>query len=138
MKLGTKLTQFMSILVVYVSFIGLFMHAEEPAVNFDELLETTSYAVLLKELIGLSDTIGLLRCRRMPKDERRFVEDSVLGKVIRVQDLFERTDFVCMSEDDAEYLLYWILLAKKEVLPELLEKHVSSLAHIFAEHAQRF
>ena len=106
------------------------MRAEDQSVKFDELLEKTSYAILLKELISLSDTIGLLHCR-MPKDERRFVEDSILGKAVRVQDLFERTDLACLPEDDVEYLLYWISLAKGEVLPQLLSKYIADLERVF-------
>lgn len=121
----------MRFMLLYMTIVGLCVRAEDRAVNFDELLEKTSYAVLLKELIGLSDTIGLLRCR-MQKDERRFVEDSILGKAVRVQDLFERTDFACVSEDDIEYLFYWISLARSEVLPQLLSKYIADLESVFS------
>ena len=114
------------IAAMYIAVIGWHIRAEDQTVNFNELLEKTSYAVLLKELISLSDTIGLLRCR-MQKDERRFVEDSILGKAVRVQDLFERTDLADASEDDIEYLFYWISLAKGEALPELLTKYITDL-----------
>lgn len=118
-------------MVLHVAATAFYVCAEDKGINFDDLLETTSYAVLLKELISLSDTIGLLRCR-MQKDERRFVEDSILGKAVRVQDLFERTDFACASEDDIEYLYYWISLAKGEVLPQLLSKYIADLEQVFS------
>jgi hypothetical protein len=118
-------------MVLHALIIGFCARADDQSVNFDDLLEKTSYAVLLKELISLSDSIGLLRCR-MQKDERRFVEDSILGKAVRVQDLFQRTDLACASEDDIEYLYYWISLAKGEVLPQLLSKYIADLEQVFS------
>lgn len=130
MKDATRVKRYVRIVLLHMWVIGWHARAEEQPVNFDELLEKTSYAVLLKELISLSDTIGLLHCR-MQKDERRFVEDSILGKVVRVQDLFGRTDLAHLPEDDVEYLLYWISLAKGEVLPQLLSRHIADLERVF-------
>ena len=109
---------------------GCIAQMQEHQINFDAFLEKTSYAVLLKELIGLTDTIGLLRCR-MPKDERRFVEDSILGKTVRVRELFKHTDLTLSHEDDIKYLSYWIALAKEEALPELLAKYITDLERVF-------
>lgn len=131
MKGIVVLRKYMCMTVLHTFFIGCSVRAEEQTVNFDDLLDKSSYAVLLKELISLSDSIGLLRCR-MQKDERRFVEDSILGKAVRVQDLFERTDLACASEDDIEYLYYWISLAKGEVLPQLLSKYITDLEQVFS------
>lgn len=131
MKGSVVLRFYMRLVLLHMSIIGLYVCADDQKPNFDELLDKTSYAVLLKELISLSDTIGLLRCR-MQKDERRFVEDSILGKAVRVQDLFERTDLACASEDDIEYLFYWISLAKGETLPQLLSKYIVGIEQVFS------
>lgn len=111
-------------------FIMCSICARAQKIDFDELLEKTAYAVLLKELISLSDTIGLLHCR-MPKDERRFVEDSILGKVVRVQHVFDQVDMQKLSEDEREYVYYWVKLAQAETLPGLLHRQVTRLEQVF-------
>jgi hypothetical protein len=113
-----------------ISFFLFFTSQLVGTIDFDAWLDRTSYAFLLKELIALSDTIGLLHCR-LDKDERRFVEDSILGKVVRVQELVKHTDLQGVSQDDLAYLHYWISLAKGESLPELLHKQVNSLEQLF-------
>lgn len=123
-------------IVLWLAGILLFLYIPSVLTNrvdIDIFLDKTSYALLLKELIGLSDTIGLLRCR-LDKDERRFIEDSILGKVVRIQDILQNVDLKDALQDDLTYLHYWIALAKKEALSELLYKQLLNLEELFVQN----
>lgn len=111
-----------------------FTYLNVRAVDFDELLEKTSYAQLLKELICMTDTIGLLH-HRMDSDERRFIEDSILGKIVRISRLLCQVDKtkVCV---DADYLNYWLELAKSAQIPQLLVDEITILEEKFQSFFQ--
>jgi hypothetical protein len=98
-------------------------------INFDELLEKTTDAQLLKELICMTDTIGLLH-HRMDADERRFIEDSILGKIVRISRLLCQVDKAktCV---DVDYLNYWLELAKSAHIPQLLVDEITILEEKF-------
>lgn len=118
------------ILFSLVSSLVMFVHTE---VNFDELLERTSYAQLLKELICMTDAIGLLK-HQMDKDERRFIEDSILGKTVRVIRLLCDIDTDHVPMEDVNYLYYWLELAKHEELPTELFDEMHALEQKVIEH----
>lgn len=103
-------------------------------VDFDELLEKTSYAQLLKELICMTDTIGLLH-HRMDADERRFIEDSILGKMVRISRLLCQVDKAKLCVD-VDYLSYWLELAKSATIPQLLMDEIVLLEEKFKHYFQ--
>ena len=109
------------------------MSAHTLEVNFDELLERTSYAQLLKELICMTDAIGLLK-HQMDKNERRFIEDSILGKTVRVTRLLFDIDTDHVPMEDVNYLYYWLELAKHEELPIELLDEMHALEQKVIEH----
>lgn len=82
-----------------------------PSINFDDLLQTTSYAQLLKEVICMADAIGLLN-HRIDDDELRFIEDSILGKMTRISRLLTHIKQEEYALVDLSYLTYWFDLAK--------------------------
>ncbi len=114
-----------------VSSFAISAHTVE--VNFDELLEKTSYAQLLKELICMTDAIGLLK-HQMDKDERRFIEDSILGKTVRVTRLMFDIDADHVPTEDINYLYYWLELAQHEELPTELLDEMYTLEQKVIEH----
>lgn len=120
---------------VFILLSAHVLWAEDTNLNFDEFLDKTEYAVLLKELIGLTDTIGLLSCR-MDKSERRFVEDSILGKVVRAEYLLKGIQPALLGEDEREYLEYWVRLAKVEDLPQLVYDQITRLEESFYQSCQ--
>lgn len=117
----------MWIVIVFVSLNG-------DGINFDEFLEKTSYAQLLKELICMTDTIGLLH-HRMDADERRLIEDSILGKVVRISRLLCQVD---KAKDcvDVDYLHYWLELAKSAHIPQLIIDEIALLEEKFKHYFQ--
>lgn len=100
--------------------------------EIEVVLDKTPYAILLKELIGLSDSIVLLR-RRMEPAERRFVEDSILGNIVRLQHMLQSIAFTEFQDEEIEYLRYWIALAKAEVHPGLMYENMVDLERRFEE-----
>ena len=130
----TGLKECKKMLVIYLCMLSACVAADQSQPDFDILLDKTSYALLLKELISLSDAIGLLK-HRMENDERRFVEDSILGKAVRVEHMLTDIDFSDLSEDDVNYLLYWISLAKEERLPQLVSARINYLEDLYMRYA---
>jgi hypothetical protein len=124
-KVQLKLKRLFQIISVCILTCG-YSRTIEGQLNFDEILDKTPYASLLKELICLTDTIGLLR-HRIKADERRFIEDSVLGKMVRVKQLIKQIDFTDVVQDDIDYLYYWLAVATTETLPELLMQQIDEL-----------
>ena len=114
-----------------VSSLAISVHTIE--VDFDELLERTSYAQLLKEIICMTDTIGLLK-HQIDKDERRFIEDSILGKMVRVTRLLLDIDVDHVPTEDVNYLHYWLELAQHEELPIELLDEMHALEQRVIEH----
>ncbi len=106
------------------------------ACNFDEILAATPYAALLRELICLTDIIGLLR-HKIPEDEHRFIEDSVLGKTLRAQRLIDQVDFERTLQEDIDYLYYWLSVARSEPLSELLQYQMSELERALQQHVNK-
>lgn len=102
------------------------------SVYFDELLEKTPYAQLLKELICMTDAIGLLH-HRMDNDERKLIEDSILGKIVRISRLLSKVDNESPSID-LDYLNYWIGLAKSAKIPPLLADEIDLLEQKVQDH----
>ncbi len=108
--------------IMFIFISSLVISAQTIEVNFDELLERTSYAQLLKELICMTDAVGLLK-HKMDKDERRFIEDSILGKMVRVARLLCNIDADHVPDEDVNYLYYWLNIAKYDGLSvELLDE----------------
>jgi hypothetical protein len=97
--------------------------------SIEQWLNKTTYAKVLKELMGMSDTIGLLR-RRMAKDERRLLEDSVLGKTVRIRHALNGAEELVLSDEEKDYLLYWVLLAKEESAPGLVYEKIADLERL--------
>lgn len=81
--------------------------------RYDELLDRTAYAQLLKELIGINDLIGLLK-HQIDADERRFIKDCILGKTVRAMHAFALIESGYVSAEDIDYLYYWLDLAMHE------------------------
>lgn len=106
--------------------LGSVMLVASAEINFDELLERTSYAQMLKELICMTDAIGLLK-HHMDQDERRFIEDSILGKIVRVTRLLSDVRVHHVSSEDVDYLHYWLELAQQEDLPHELQDEIFML-----------
>ena len=104
--------------------------------DFDEILNRTPYASLLKEIICLTDTIGLLR-HYVAEDERRFIEDSILGKIVRAQRLMNKIDFVRILPEDIDYLYYWLKVATAEKLPALLTQQIGELKQALNFYVQK-
>lgn len=108
---------------------------QEQSVAVHALLAKTPYAVLLNEVIGLSDAVGLLR-HRMQKDERRLIEDSILGRAVRVRHLLENLDCAELYDEDVAYLLSWLSLARAEKLPLLLAQQIAGLEDAVYRYAE--
>lgn len=124
------------VLCILISMLHGSINTVEQKLNFDEVLATTPYATLLKELIGLTDTIGLLR-HAIKKDEHRFIEDSVLGKVVRAKYLIKHVDFDYILPEDIEYLYYWLQVATNEPLSELLNECIVQFKQTLYEHTHK-
>jgi hypothetical protein len=120
--------------VISIWSVVAFASLHGNGVDFDELLEKTSYAQLLKELICMTDAIGLLH-HRMDADERRFIEDSILGKMVRISRLLCQID---KAKDcvDVEYLNYWLELAKSAHIPQLIIDEIALLEEKFKNYFQ--
>ncbi len=126
--------------VIRIISIGMLTTATiqtaDNACNFDEILAATPYAALLKELICLTDTIGLLR-HKIPVDEHRFIEDSVLGKTLRAKRLIDQVDFERTLQEDIDYLYYWLSVARSEPLSEFLHNQIAELEHALQQHVHK-
>ncbi len=119
--------------IMFSLVISLVISVHTLEVNFDELLERTLYAQLLKELICMTDSIGLLK-HQIDKDERRFIEDSILGKMVRATRLLCTIDADHVPMEDVNYLYYWLEIAKYEELPIELLDEMHALEQRVTEH----
>lgn len=111
-------------MVVYATTI-------KTTIKLDEFFTHSSYAQLLKEVIIMADTVGLLD-NRLNEDERYFIQDSILGKILRISRLIVHME-PTMDVDKA-YLMYWLDLAKSGNIPSFIADEISSLAHIVNDH----
>lgn len=96
------------------------------SVIFDDLLQTTPYAQLLKEVICMADAIGLLN-HRINDDEHRFIEDSVLGKITRISRLLAGMNYQDCTSVDIAYLEYWFDLAKGATTSPIILQEIATL-----------
>ena len=114
--------------LLYIMLFFLYHGISAHEYNFDVLLERTPYAQLLKELMLLTDTIVLLQQKKIDPAEKRFIEDSILGKLVRARQWLEQIDSATILEEDRAYACYWIDLAKKENVPPLLKEEIERFA----------
>lgn len=102
--------------------------------TFDVLLEKTNYAQMLKELICMTDSLELLNHAHIDKDEKRFIEDSILGKMVRIRSLLQSIEAQRVPPEDIRYLFYWIDLAKNEETASLIVEQLDVLEQAIQEH----
>lgn len=102
-------------------------------IALDEFFTNSSYAQLLKEVIIMADTVGLLD-NHIEDDERHFIHDSILGKILRISRLIPHMD--PDTEVDKAYLIYWLDLAKYGNVPQFIADELSLLACMLNNHFQ--
>lgn len=112
--------------------ISLITHSiSQATIALEELYTNSSYAQLLKEVIIMADTVGLLD-NRIDEDERYFIQDSILGKILRISRLIAH-----MSPDadvDKTYLTYWLDLARYGNVSSFIAHEIATLARVLEDH----
>lgn len=120
--------------LIITTFIASASLIKSDEADFNELLEKTPYAHLLKELICMTDAIALLN-HHMDRDERRLIEDSILGKIVRITKLIPQLDN-CTAAIDVSYIHYWFKLAKTAALPPLILEELIVLEKQFSDYCE--
>lgn len=105
------------------------------ALEVDEILERTTYAELLNELICLTDSIALLEHPRTNYYDKRFIEDSILGKLVRAHAYLNMLTEQEMNIHDIAYAQSWIDLAQRSTAQPFLLQEFARFAARLHEYA---
>lgn len=106
----------------------LYAHSLRATLNVDELFERTTYAELLNELICLTDSIALLEHPKTDHYDKRFIEDSILGKLVRAHTYLTHLTNVEMTAQDIAYAQSWIDLAQRSTSQPFLLQELARFA----------
>jgi hypothetical protein len=111
------------------------------ALEVDEFLERTAYAELINELICLTDCVALLEHPKTDRYDKRFIEDSVLGKLVRAHNYLDQLNIQEVTAHDIAYAQSWIDLAQRSTSQQVLLQEFARFAErlfYFAKNSQGF
>lgn len=109
--------------ITTICVLSLYTYPLWAALEVDELLERTTYAELLNELICLTDSIALLEHPKTEHYDKRFIEDSILGKLMRAHAYLNKLNDEEVTAHDIAYAQSWIDLAQRSTSqPFLLQE----------------
>ena len=112
-------------------FLTLYICSGYASTAIDELLERTHFAQLIGELIGLTDTLALLEHPRTDPYDKRFLEDSILGKLMRARIHLHNVHADSITSEEIMYAQSWIALASQSTKQQFLLEQ-------FAQFEQEF
>jgi hypothetical protein len=102
----------------------------------DALLERTTYAELLNELICLTDSVALLEHPKTEYYDKRFIEDSILGKLVRAHAYLNILKNKEVTAHEIAYAQSWIDLAQRSTSqPFLLQEFARFAERLHEYHA---
>lgn len=112
-----------------------YAYPQGAALEVDELLERTTYAELLNELICLTDSIALLEHPRTDHYDKRFIEDSILGKLVRAHAYLNMLTGQEITAHDIAYAQSWIDLAQRSTSQPFLLQEFARFAERLHEYS---